>query len=216
MLYRAALLGFGIVICLAGIPASFAQSSNSRIELSELIRTFMIPRGVSYNILGWDTGSEAETPISWQHAGLERCPAYVIKELGTQFCRTGQATVMVRGKPTHTVLGRVVEPGKWEIILKGPRSGVAFVTLGPGINSQQLGSGLLESASSNAADGFQLSALKSCGVTTSGFRQFRVTALGKEAALAHEEWSCGSAGCSISITLSSDLTSASRLGNCSP
>jgi len=33
------------------------------IELAELLRMFMLPAGVTYNVIGWSTGSAANTPI---------------------------------------------------------------------------------------------------------------------------------------------------------
>jgi len=33
------------------------------IELDELIQLYMLPAGVSYNVLGWETGSTRGTPI---------------------------------------------------------------------------------------------------------------------------------------------------------
>ena len=126
--------------CLSGsvpLPVA-AQSSSSRIELSQLIQMYMLPDQVSYNVLPWDTGSSPGTPISWRHAGIKDCKAYLAKEFGTTFCRSGRVVVTIDGKPTHTILGKVIEPGKWEVMLMGSRAGASYVVFDSASLSQEI------------------------------------------------------------------------------
>lgn len=205
-------------ICLeSGVPHSVAaQSSTSRIELSQLIQMYMLPKQVSYNVLPWDTGSAPGIPISWRHTGITDCDTYLVKEFGGPFRRSGQVVVTVGGKPTHTVLGRVVEPGNWQVILAGARAGVTYVIIDSSVLSQELSSGVLQAAVSKARNGIQLSHIKSCGSVSGGSEQFRVTVPGKENAFVREWWSCGSGGCNAIITLAPNLEDGKRLANCSP
>ncbi len=193
-----------------------AQSSSSRIELSQLILMYMLPEQARYNVLPWDTGSTPGTPISWQHAGIKDCTTYLAKEFGSPFCRSGRTVVTVGGKPTHTVLGRVIEPGNWQVILMGARAGVTYVVFDSDVLSQELSSDLLKDAVSKVRSGIQVSLIKSCGGPTGGSAHFRVTSPGKVSAFAREWWTCGSAGYNIIITLTPNLEDGRLLANCSP
>lgn len=205
-----------IGICLASSALDSVAARRSQIELSQLIQMYMLPKQATYNVLPWDTGSAPGTPITWQHAGIKDCPTDVGKEFGSPFCRFGRVIVTVGGRPTHTVLGKVVEPGNWELVLVGARAGVSYVTIDSASLSQELSPDVLKAAVSKARNGIRISRIKSCGEASGGSEHFRVTMPGKASAFAREWWSCGSGGCNVIITLAPNLEDGERLANCSP
>jgi hypothetical protein len=161
---------------------------------------YMVPSGANFTP-PWNTGSSPGTPISWQHAGIKDCEQFVGKELDVPFCRTGNVIITVGGHPTHKILGRVVEPGKWKIVLGGGRAGIVDVLLDSDVLSQELTSGLLRRSASMAGSPIRVSVISKCGSPIDGSEQLNITAPSKEAAIAREWWSCGSGGCNIQITL---------------
>src|ERR1700691_5659875 len=101
----------------------------SQIELSQLLELFMLPRTASYNILPWMSGSSAATPIEWNHAGIVECEPTTEKQYHQMFCRSGSVAIAVKGKITHTVLGKRVQAGRWTIQLMGPHAGADLVEI---------------------------------------------------------------------------------------
>ena len=170
------------------------------IELDELIKLYMLPAGVSYTVLGWDTGSAPGTPISWEHVGTKECEAYREKEFGTPYCRTGSVVITVYGKPTYTVLGKTVEPGRWEITMMGGMTvGAYYVSLDCNCLSRELAAPLGETASQT--DGLKVTSLRNCGYATYSSELFRVSSSGKQPAFVRETWSCGATGCPASAPM---------------
>jgi len=165
------------------------------IELDELIKLYMFPSGVSYNVLGWDIGSEPGTPISWEHAGIKDC------DHGTGACRTGTVVITVNGKPAYTVLKRTVEPGRWTVTLMGSRAGIDFVSIDCNCLSRELDAQLGKMATKSEG-GLEASSLKTCGDYQVRYELSRVTTLGKKPAFVLEGNSCGSTGfCETSFAL---------------
>jgi hypothetical protein len=201
LLRRLLALFVAAVLTSAGGNSSLGQQSQPKIELDRLIRTYMTQQA-NY-VVPWDTGSEAGTPISWQHAGIKDCAPTLQKELDTVFCRTGKVLITVQGKPTHTVLGKTVEPGHWNIVLAGPHAGIVYVIMESDVNSQELeaGPGLLQAAASKPGSAIAVRRTGGCGDLSDGSAQFNVTAPGKATAFLRETWSCGSGGCGIQSVL---------------
>ena len=184
----------------------------SQIELSRLLELFMFPTNASYNILPWQTGSSAGTPIEWNHAGIVECAPWIEKKLHQAFCRSGSVVITVKGKITHTVLGKQVQAGRWKIDLMGPRAGASLVEIESDVNSQELGPELLTNAlKGNKENGLSLKSIKSCEEEQSEI--FIVSGARFRPLSVKESWSCGSAGCSIQFLLAAD--DASSVNTCS-
>lgn len=160
------------------------------IELDELIKLYMLPAGVSYT-LGWETGSEPGTPISWEHAGIKDCDDFHERKFGTGGCRTGNVVITVNGQPTHTVLERTVEPGRWTITLMGPRAGITYISLESNLGEQLP----LEEVVSKADGGIEITSLKDCGSLSDGSELLRVASSGKQPIFIQSTRSCGAALC---------------------
>ena len=192
---------------ITGAGEAFSQQAQSKIELDRLIQIYMTSK--ANHLLSWDTGSEAGTLISWQHAGFMECApasAWVLdlsRDLDGPFCRSGKVLITVRGKPTHTVLERTVEPGRWKIILSGARAGINYVILDSDAMSPNFGAGsrLLENVTSKPGSAIAVRETGGCGSFSDGSKQFDVTAPGKVTAFVREAWSCGSGGCSTQFIL---------------
>lgn len=192
-----------------------AQTTLSSIDLARLIQTFMLPKGVNYNVLEWSTGSTSGTPISWQHAGIKDCAPFILdREIAQPFCRSGTVVITSAGKPTHTTLGRVLEPGRWNIILAGGRAGVSYIVLDSNVLSPELSSDLLRSAASKAGTILQLRRLSVCGNSSGGSEQFNISASGRESAIIREWWTCGSAGCNVKLTIAPAKEDGASLMRC--
>ena len=193
------------------------RNSQPSIELYRLIQMYMIPKGFNHNVLEWDSGGAPETPISWQHAGIKDCDAFVLgKELNQPFCRIGKVVITIGGRPTHKILSRMVEPGQWNIVLAGARAGVSYVILDSNVLSHELSSGLLRIAVSQTGSTIQVNRISACGSLTGGSEQLSVSAPGKETALVREWWTCGSAGCNIKMTFAPIKGNAGELMRCAP
>jgi hypothetical protein len=190
----------GLLTSVGDRPA-LGQQSQSKIELDTLLRMYMTSEAKANYALSWGTGSEAGTPISWQHAGIEECAPELEKELGTAFCRTGKVVITIRGKPAYSFLGRTVKPGDWKIVLAGPHAGVSDVILESNVSSQELVPGWLKQAASKSGSAITVREIGKCGDAGTGAEQLSVGAKGKVTASALESWSCGSGGCSIRLIL---------------
>jgi hypothetical protein len=193
-----------------------AKVDATSIEFVELLKLYMLPAdsdlppGAS-TFGDWFAGSSPGTPISWEHEGIKDCDEYQKKEFGTYFCRTGSVVVTVRGSPTHRVLGKTVEPGRWQVTMMGPRGGFTFVSIDSNVISHEF-PGTLERAS-EGHDDLKITSLRSCdGSYTSGNELFRVTLPGKQPVFVQKGWSCGATGlCSESFVLSWDQQDAEKL-----
>jgi hypothetical protein len=205
-IFVAALLATLFIVAGTNNSPLFAQQQ-TEIAFDELIGLYLLPTGTPQNVLGWDTGSMPGTPISWEHDGVKDCEPYIEKKYGSWACRTGTVVITIQGKPTHTVLARTVQPGRWKITLVGARAGAFYVMIDSNVLSGELGSGLLREAERKTGTGFKLNSIKKCGGVSSGSELMRITAPGKQSALISESWSCGSGGCSVDYVLTSPLDS---------
>lgn len=181
------------------------------IGLGQLLRTFMLPAEANYNVVSWRSGSLPDTPIEWNHRGLKNCSEYVQRHYGTAYCRAGSVEILINGQPTHTVLGKVIEAGRWDITLMGSRSGVGYVSIYSNAISPELSAGLLEEAEENNPTSFSVALAKNCGYPTSSQKLYTVAARNEQPALVQEVVSCGSAGCSVEFVMTYRETDALRL-----
>jgi hypothetical protein len=190
-----------------------ARDALRTIELDKLIAMYMVPANANYDP-GWRTGSEADTPISWQDNGLVDCNNAIATNFHDSFCRTGNIIITVGGKPTHTILGRTVGPGHWSITLAGGHAGVNDVFIHSDVNADELTNGLLKRAAAKPGSVIQVGQIGSCGEALDGTAQLNVTKAGMKPMFVRETWSCGSAGCSIQFELANDKDTAQRLMHC--
>jgi len=182
------------------------------IDLANLIRLYMLPAGkFESSMLDWSTGSTQGTPIIWEHAGVKDCDPYHDKEFDAANCRTGHVVVTVNGKPTHTVLGKTVQPGRWKILLMGPRPGASDVEFDSDAISQDLGSGLLQATTAQQGSSLKLTSIKQCGSSSDGSNLFLVNSPQRQPAYVKETISCGTAGCSVNFLLAFEQDEARRL-----
>lgn len=137
--------------------------------------------------------------IKWNHAGIVECEPWIERRFHQPFCRSGSVIVTVRGKPTHTVLGKTVEPDRWNIRLMGPHAGVSLVEISSDVNSQELDPDLLAHALKiGRADSLSLKSVGSCEDHS---EMFIASGASYQPLPMTESWSCGSAGCSIELLL---------------
>jgi hypothetical protein len=200
------IISLSVFILLFGLGDADAQRRD-RIEFHQLLSLLMLPEREISNVLPWEVGSERSTPIRWEHAGIKDCPPHVEKEFGSVFCRTGRVIVMVRGKPTHTHLGRTVEPSAWKITFMGARAGAFYASIDSDQLSGDIGCGLLRDALRSGKE-FRLKSTKKCGHQSSGSELFQVWSPGKRPAYIRESWSCGSGGCSVDLVMTTSDASA--------
>src|SRR5690606_25134862 len=60
------------------------------------------------------------------------------------YYKAGEVILTLQGKPTHRVLAKDVEPGRWNVTLYGPRAFVTAAELSMQNNSREVGPDLLE------------------------------------------------------------------------
>ncbi len=173
-----------------------ASAESTSIEMVDLIKMFMQPKGGPTILGDWTFGAQQRSPISWETTGIKET-SLEEQKAGYPYYRVGEAVLTVEGKPTHQVLERSVVPDKWMIKLSGPRAGFTRVTLGAG-NSGELGAGILESLKKQLP--LRLYRCKTPSVS-SGNKVYQVQGTGKKPIWINEEWSCGSAGCGLTLDI---------------
>lgn len=192
---RSIFLTFILGLAVFGINST-AAASNS-IDLAKLVNTFLLPVNTD-SALAWSVGAKPGSPIKWKTNGIADGTQCDIKE---PFCRIGSAIVTVDGKVTHEVLKQTVQPGEWLITLGGALVGVSKVSITSDL-SHDLDPSILTKAKIN------LTPVKCLNEPVSfGNVLYKVTAPNKKQAWLLNEWSCGSAGCSIGINIYYDAES---------
>ena len=184
-------------------PVGQTGETTSTLELSDLISMLMTKAG---HLLNWATGADKGTPILWHHDGIQDCAPYLSKEHGLSFCRTGSVVITNRGKATHSVLGRTIEPGRWQITLLGGHAGVRRALISSERSSPEIRPELLE----GAAASISVQLIRKCGISAPT-ALFRLRSAGKENAYVIQTLSCGSGGCSAQLTLMHDANEANEL-----
>lgn len=129
-----------VVAWLAGVSMAAMAQTPRGIEMDSLIQLVLIPTGASYNVGDWRAGADAKSPINWLHAGIEEAGQRGKMDHGTEysFVRRGEAVVLMNRQPSHEVLGRRVEPGKWNVQLLGARAGTGALKLSPQTGSHDM------------------------------------------------------------------------------
>jgi hypothetical protein len=174
--------------------ASAGAAANS-MEMVELVRMFMQPKGGPDKLGDWTIGAQPGTPIKWQTSGMQETSREEQKA-GYPYRRTGKAVLTIDGKPTHQTLENTVVPGTWKITLLGPRGGFTRVNIAAG--NGELSPQLLEGLKDKLP--LKLYRCKTPDIS-SGNKVYQVQGAGKKPFWINEEWSCGSAGCSLSLDM---------------
>ena len=169
------------------------RTASNTMELAELLRALMTPSGAPDTLGDWTFGAQQGSPIRWETSGIKETSAAAQKD-GYPYHRTGIVVITIDGKPTHEVLERSKAPGKWAITLLGPRAGYNKVTISTG-NSPELGP-LLAGVTSGLQIQHYRCKSQSLG---SGNAVYRVQTDGMKPIWVDEQWSCGSAGCGVSL-----------------
>jgi hypothetical protein len=181
--------------CAAALLAACAHTEHASMELVSLIELFSESRGEPASSGDWTAGARPGSAIRWRTSGIQSAPES-LRSAGYPYLREGEVVLTIGGAPTHEVLERTVVPGKWDIRLSGPRAGFTRVT----VWSQSTGE--LKAVLEGLAK--QLGARHyRCEprFASSGNRVHSVDAPGRKPLWINEEWSCGSAGCSLSLDM---------------
>ncbi len=166
------------------------------MEMSKLIKTFLRPANSNY-ALGWDTGAEPGSPITWQTNSV--ASGGMCGE-GYPMCRTGSVVVTVDGKVTHKILEKNVRYGRWQVTMSGPHAGVFNVSIS---NDGSLG----EEAINFARGVLEKSDIKYTLIKcpneppTDGNVVYQINAPGKSPAWLIDGWTCGASNCSSTISI---------------
>lgn len=202
-------------ISLVSLLALFGGSTPSRarerlLEFSVLLQKLInVPGGQ----LEWSVVSGQRDQVQWVNDGLQSCPPAVLRQFNQPFCRTGYVILGIDGTPTHRVLRRKLEPGRWKITLIGFRVGATHAIISSDVNSQELDSDLLRRIAKRGD--ITLTELAKAGGETDRSRTYEAT-VNQHAASIVETYSCGSGGCSLELDISGFHSSASSTETSSP
>jgi hypothetical protein len=186
------------LLAAATVTECFAQMADpplQQMEFGKLVGMFSWQDGAS--TLPWQTGSQPGTPLSWNDVGVVNCKQSEINDLGGTSCRHASIELRVDGKPTHTILRRLVEPAPWNITLNGAHAGVSTVMISSDVMSQEwnpsndpLTPHYFQTA------GAEIERLKTCGGNNDGSYLFRYSKANSKA-FVEERYSCGTGGCGV-------------------
>ena len=177
-------------------PSSAGVESAASIEMVELIKMFMTPQQDPDALGDWAFGAQSGSPIRWETTGIKETSPEEQKA-GYPYFRAGKVILTVDGKLTHQVLEKSIRPGKWAITLSGPRGGFTRATISAP-NSQELGASILDVVKGELP--LRHYRCKTPSVS-SGNKVYQVQGAGKKPFWINEEWSCGSAGCGLTLEL---------------
>jgi len=152
------------------------------IELYELILMFAPNETLEYNLYDWKT--EANNPaINWLTNGVE---------IGDQdFYREGEVVVSINNKIIQC-LGKNTYPCKWRILLSGPRGGYLSFNISS-VLSRELEPVSIEELFKPFRFEARITGEKDYQKT------YRIKFPHKKPLEMVVQWSCGSAGCSLSL-----------------
>jgi hypothetical protein len=177
------------------VTASVSAESDS-IDLIEFIKQFTTAKGDPVNMGDWKFGARKGSPIRWSTNGIEAAPE-AMQKAGYYYQRVGEVVLTLDGKPTHELLEATVVPGKWTIILSGPRAGFTRVALSSG-SPGEFGGGKLEGLNKQLPSRHYRCKPQSA---SSGNNVYQVQVPGKKPIWINDEWSCGSAGCFLTLDI---------------
>jgi len=183
-----------LALC-AGSGAALAAA-----DLPTLLTAWLLPENSAATNPDWQDAAVNSRGVVWTTDGIVPKPKRK-GDYAFPYVRAGHVIVTVHGKPTHTILGKTVEPGPWRVELLGPRGFVAVARLEMENNAQNYNTDIpavLRKA------GFSLKEYK-CSKKTEpasfGNVVYRIAMAGHKSAWMQEDWSCGSAGCAQAISM---------------
>ncbi|WP_305042827.1 hypothetical protein [Geoalkalibacter sp.] len=191
-----AMIFLAVALTALGGARTFAAGTTS-IEMVELIEMLMPPQGEAEALGDWSWGAQPGSPITWATTGIEEATPEEHKA-GYPYRRVGKAVLDIDEKPTHQILEKNVVPGKWNIILLGPRGGFTRVILNTFTGGELGGGMLLKSLETQLPSRHYRCKPDSI---SSGNEVFVVEVPGKKPIWINEEWSCGSGGCGVSLDI---------------
>lgn len=187
---------FKIVFTCLFLISSTSFANQQSIEFDQLIKYFLIEEKSLGTVIGWDAGSDQNSPIKWSHDGIKDAPK---NSNNFSFSRKGEVVITVNNKPTHTVLKRKVTPGTWTIQMFGPRAGPMNIDISMNSVTQE---GLPDLLGVLKKKGAKLN-LEQCPdePLMDGNTLYSMNLKGfKKAYLVHG-WSCGASNCSQDVKI---------------
>ena len=169
----------------AGQQNGYALESVSKtnsIELYDLINLFTPDKKLDYNLYDWKTQANNKS-INWLTSGVE---------MGEhEFYREGEAIVSINGKVLEC-LEKTTQPCKWGIVLDGVRNGYTSFEISS-VTSQELEQLTIDQLFKNRK--FEAKIVTYDDFSTT----YKVTFPNKKPVEMKIQYSCGSAGCSLTI-----------------
>lgn len=153
------------------------------IELYNLVSLFIPDQKLDYNLYDWKTGANNKS-IKWLTHGIEMD--------STSFYREGEAIVSICSKVIQC-LDKKTYPCKWGIVLSGVRNGYTSFEISS-VQSQELEK--MEITELFKGRKFEAKLLKTDEFDN---KTYRVKFPQKKPIDMSVQWSCGSAGCSLTI-----------------
>lgn len=189
-----AIIGLLLAVYL-GLPKKRPKDS---IELSKLIKTFLIPVKAKHTILPWYTGAQKESPINWTSAYEKDNQTSLVDDYSIS--RKGLVKGLIKGKISHYILREKNEPCEWTILLGGANVGIAKVEIHSTINSHELDPEKVFNYLKTKLDLiFEEDYMD--GIIGSGEKLYKINSKKYQPKTLRLAYSCGSAGCGIFITI---------------
>lgn len=169
----------------AGQKNGYALESVSKtnsIDLYDLINLFTPDKKLDYNLYDWKTEANNKS-INWLTSGVE---------MGEhEFYREGETIISINGKVLEC-LENTLQPCKWDIVLHGVRNGYLSFDISS-VTSQELEILTIDQLFKNRKFEARI-------ITYDDFsKTYKVTFPNKKPVEMKIQYSCGSAGCSLSI-----------------
>ena len=173
--------------CLILSANSFSQTK--KIELFDLVKK-LVQDSTGYDTMGeWAVGKPAMYPIKWQADRVE-----MSDDMKINFFRKGAANISIN--PITYIAANI--PVKWDVLLKGPRSGFTSFTISCSNSDAIKARVTIDSLFVKKTYTYQL--LQDCSASaSSGFYFYQVKLPKKVLAFIKISWACSAANCNISL-----------------
>lgn len=164
---------------------SAAEAAQKTIELSTLVKMYMIPATARYSAGNdWSAGNNRVSPIEWHKPSSPNSSDASRRKFG-------EAIVTVDGHITHnTEQWNKPEVGKWRIELMGSPTNVFTVSIESDLMDHELNG--LDIKSTLEKSNINITTVKCFGEpATGGHRLHKISTINKKPAWLLERWSCG-------------------------
>lgn len=171
------------------VPNPSLQKSVGTCEVIDIVKLFV------EDVQGWgrwDTGAQAETPITWITEGRYDDPPEDMGLTFGSFARNGTVVLTIEDEPIYQQLKQTIVPGTWDIWLVGPNGGVLVVKM-----ESEFGKDLpFDISKVLKTSGFKVALYKGLEVrnTTGNFIIYHIESPGGSKAWLAESWGIGTAG----------------------